>query len=119
MGSSVSEGLNEVYTEFRAVPLRWIKAVFKPAGLPYKRGSQKLTEDETMSDWQKSGWRQKPRVQMPDYTDADRLHAVEAQLAKYPPLVFAGEARTLKRQLGAASRGEAFLLRRELCRVFR
>ena len=63
-----------------------------------------------MSDWQKSGWRNKPRVQMPDYTDAERLHAVESQLAKYPPLVFAGEARTLKRQLGAASRGEAFLL---------
>ncbi|MDQ2092777.1 class II 3-deoxy-7-phosphoheptulonate synthase [Rhodalgimonas zhirmunskyi] len=63
-----------------------------------------------MSDWQKSGWRAKPRVQMPDYTDQDALHAVEAQLAKYPPLVFAGEARRLKEQLGAASRGEAFLL---------
>ena len=63
-----------------------------------------------MSDWQKSGWRQKPRVQMPDYTDADALKSVEAQLAKYPPLVFAGEARRLKAELGAASRGEAFLL---------
>ncbi len=63
-----------------------------------------------MSEWQKSSWRNKPRVQMPDYTDADRLHAVEAQLRKYPPLVFAGEARSLKAQLGAASRGEAFLL---------
>ncbi|NND22737.1 MAG: 3-deoxy-7-phosphoheptulonate synthase class II, partial [Silicimonas sp.] len=48
-----------------------------------------------MSEWQKSGWRHKPRVQMPDYTDADALHAVEAQLGKYPPLVFAGEARRL------------------------
>jgi len=63
-----------------------------------------------MSDWKKSGWRAKPRVQMPDYTDEAALHAVEAQLAKYPPLVFAGEARRLKEQLGAASRGEAFLL---------
>ena len=63
-----------------------------------------------MSDWQKSGWRSKPRVQMPDYPDADALRAVEAQLAKYPPLVFAGEARSLKKKLGAASRGEAFLL---------
>ena len=63
-----------------------------------------------MTEWQKTGWRSKPRVQMPDYTDEDRLGAVEAQLAKYPPLVFAGEARTLKKQLGAASRGEAFLL---------
>lgn len=63
-----------------------------------------------MSNWQKSNWRSKPRVQMPDYTDQDALHSVEAQLAKYPPLVFAGEARRLKAQLGAAGRGEAFLL---------
>ena len=63
-----------------------------------------------MSEWQKSGWRQKPRVQMPDYLDAQALNAVEAQLSKYPPLVFAGETRTLKAKLGAASRGEAFLL---------
>ena len=63
-----------------------------------------------MGEWQKSSWRNKPRVQMPHYTDADRLAAVEAQLRKYPPLVFAGEARSLKKKLGAASRGEAFLL---------
>ena len=63
-----------------------------------------------MSEWQKSDWRAKPRVQMPDYTDADALAAVEAQLSKYPPLVFAGEARRLKAKLGAAGRGEAFLL---------
>ena len=63
-----------------------------------------------MSEWQKSGWRQKPRVQMPDYLDTEALNLVEAQLSKYPPLVFAGETRTLKAKLGAASRGEAFLL---------
>ncbi|NRB36257.1 MAG: 3-deoxy-7-phosphoheptulonate synthase class II [Rhodobacteraceae bacterium] len=63
-----------------------------------------------MSEWQKSDWRNKPRVQMPDYTDQDKLHAVEAQLSKYPPLVFAGEARRLKDHLAAAGRGEAFLL---------
>lgn len=63
-----------------------------------------------MTNWQKSGWRAKPRIQMPEYTDQAALEAVEAQLAKYPPLVFAGEARTLKQQLAAASRGEAFLL---------
>ncbi len=60
--------------------------------------------------WTKSTWRQKPRVQMPDYTDQAALKAVEEQLAKYPPLVFAGETRKLKAALGAASRGEAFLL---------
>ena len=63
-----------------------------------------------MSDWVKTGWRTKPRVQMPDWPDAGALAAAEAQLAKYPPLVFAGEARRLKAQLGQAARGEAFLL---------
>ena len=60
--------------------------------------------------WTKTDWRAKPRVQMPVYPDADALHGVEAQLSKYPPLVFAGEARRLKKQLAAAARGEAFLL---------
>jgi 3-deoxy-7-phosphoheptulonate synthase len=63
-----------------------------------------------MGDWQKSGWRAKPRVQMPDYPDAEAVQKVEAQLSKYPPLVFAGEARKLKRTLGRAARGDAFLL---------
>ncbi|WP_171176518.1 class II 3-deoxy-7-phosphoheptulonate synthase [Ruegeria sp. HKCCD8929] len=63
-----------------------------------------------MTEWQKSNWRAKPRVQMPDYTDPAALAKVEAQLSKYPPLVFAGEARRLKQHLGAAGRGEAFLL---------
>ena len=63
-----------------------------------------------MSDWNKSDWRAKPRIQMPDYTDTAALNAVEAQLSKYPPLVFAGEARRLKALLADAARGEAFLL---------
>ena len=63
-----------------------------------------------MSEWQKTNWRNKPRVQMPDYLDQEALNAVESQLSKYPPLVFAGEARNLKSKLAAACRGEAFLL---------
>ena len=63
-----------------------------------------------MTSWQKSDWRNKPRVQMPDYTDEAALAAAEQQLRQYPPLVFAGEARALRKQLAAVSRGEAFLL---------
>ncbi len=60
--------------------------------------------------WTKSDWRAKPRVQMPDYPDAGALSLAEAQLAKYPPLVFAGEARRLKKHLAMAGQGKAFLL---------
>jgi 3-deoxy-7-phosphoheptulonate synthase len=63
-----------------------------------------------MTDWHKSDWRKLPRIQMPDYQDADALRAVEAKLASYPPMVFAGEARRLKSHLAKVSRGEAFLL---------
>ncbi|MEE9428285.1 MAG: 3-deoxy-7-phosphoheptulonate synthase class II [Paracoccaceae bacterium] len=63
-----------------------------------------------MTEWLKSGWRSKPRIQMPNYLDAQALQAVEAKLASYPPLVFAGEARRLKEALGQAAQGKAFLL---------
>ena len=60
--------------------------------------------------WNKSGWRKKERIQMPEYTDQAALNVVEDRLASYPPLVFAGEVRALKEKLAKASRGEAFLL---------
>ncbi|MEO0911409.1 MAG: 3-deoxy-7-phosphoheptulonate synthase class II, partial [Pseudomonadota bacterium] len=62
------------------------------------------------TQWQKSDWRSKERIQMPEYTDASALQAVETQLASYPPLVFAGEARRLTQQLGEVAEGKAFLL---------
>ena len=63
-----------------------------------------------MTNWQTSDWRNKPRVQMPDYLDKSALNSVEGRLASYPPLVFAGESRKLRSELAAVSRGEAFLL---------
>jgi 3-deoxy-7-phosphoheptulonate synthase len=68
------------------------------------------TKELKMTEWHKSDWRKLPRIQMPEYQDADALRAVESKLASYPPLVFAGEARRLKSHLAKVSRGEAFLL---------
>ncbi len=62
------------------------------------------------SRWSPESWRAKPIEQSPFYADAAALGEVERQLAGYPPLVFAGEARKLKRALGSAAAGEAFLL---------
>lgn len=61
-------------------------------------------------NWTPNSWRQKPVLQVPDYPDAAALAATEAQLASYPPLVFAGEARRLKKQLAKVAEGDAFLL---------
>lgn len=51
-----------------------------------------------------------PIQQVPSYPDFAALAETEARLATFPPLVFAGEARKLKKQLAAVANGEAFLL---------
>ncbi|GAB6052729.1 3-deoxy-7-phosphoheptulonate synthase class II [Magnetospira thiophila] len=63
-----------------------------------------------VQNWQPDSWRSKPVIQAPTYPDAERLQDVEARLRRFPPLVFAGEARQLKTALAAAVNGEAFLL---------
>ena len=63
-----------------------------------------------MSNWTPQSWREKPISQVPVYPDAEKLVGVEAQLAKFPPLVFAGEARELKHSLAEVAQGRAFLL---------
>ncbi|MGE0719504.1 MAG: class II 3-deoxy-7-phosphoheptulonate synthase [Alphaproteobacteria bacterium] len=60
--------------------------------------------------WTPDGWRNKPAKQMPDYPDQAALAKVEDSLRSYPPLVFAGEARRLKKALGNVAEGNAFLL---------
>ncbi|MCB1465135.1 MAG: 3-deoxy-7-phosphoheptulonate synthase, partial [Nitratireductor sp.] len=60
--------------------------------------------------WTPDSWRSKPIVQVPEYPDEQALAAVEARLASFPPLVFAGEARALKKGLASVSEGKAFLL---------
>ncbi|HZG96527.1 MAG TPA: 3-deoxy-7-phosphoheptulonate synthase class II [Mycobacteriales bacterium] len=55
-------------------------------------------------------WRSLPAAQQPGWPDQEALAAVTAELSGVPPLVFAGECRTLTARLAAVSRGEAFLL---------
>ncbi|OUS37449.1 3-deoxy-7-phosphoheptulonate synthase ['Osedax' symbiont bacterium Rs2_46_30_T18] len=63
-----------------------------------------------MDIWTPQSWRNKPIVQQPNYKDLGQVTAVEQQLAKMPPLVFAGEIRELHRQLAQVAEGKAFLL---------
>src|SRR4051812_24501605 len=60
--------------------------------------------------WTPDSWRSLPIEQAPDYADAAKLAAVEATLKGFPPLVFAGEARKLKRKLARVAEGKGFLL---------
>src|ERR671916_737807 len=75
------------------------------------RISRKDTGVSVMTErWTPDSWRSKPIQQVPAFPDLEALEGVEQQLAGFPPLVFAGEARKLKRTLAKVAKGEAFLL---------
>src|SRR6266853_5605229 len=56
------------------------------------------------------GWRDLLVAQQPDWPDAAAVEAVTREIARLPPLVFAGECDNLKERLAAVARGEAFVL---------
>ncbi len=60
--------------------------------------------------WTPSTWRDQPICQAPSYPDRETLRFVEEHIATWPPLVFAGEARALRKSLGEVCEGRAFLL---------
>ncbi len=62
------------------------------------------------SNWSPDAWRDRPVQQYPTYPDAAALEHIEGQLASFPPLVFAGEARRLKESLANVAAGQGFLL---------
>src|SRR5882757_3643092 len=62
------------------------------------------------ANWTPDSWRSRPIRQAPVYPDAGKLAEAEAKLRRYPPLVFAGEARRLKASLAQVADGRAFVL---------
>ena len=62
------------------------------------------------SGWSPAAWRTRVAEQQPDWPDAAALGRATAELRALPPLVFAGEARTLTETLATAQEGNAFLL---------
>ena len=60
--------------------------------------------------WNRDSWREFNILQQPKYPDLKELKEIEEKLKSLPPLVFAGEARSLKEELAKVCNGEAFLL---------
>ncbi|GLU13095.1 hypothetical protein SLE2022_297420 [Rubroshorea leprosula] len=60
--------------------------------------------------WTLDSWRSKKALQLPEYPDANQLESVLKTIEAFPPIVFAGEARSLEENLGEAAVGKAFLL---------
>ena len=62
------------------------------------------------SKWNPDSWKAQEARHLPAYGDVEQLSEVEARLATFPPLVFAGEARALKADLAEVAAGRGFLL---------
>src|SRR5215813_7739899 len=77
---------------------------------PARTGAKAQSRSSSAPDWTPTSWRGRPAQQMPVYEDAAALASAEARLRRYPPLVFAGEARKLRAALAKVANGEAFLL---------
>ncbi len=77
---------------------------------PSRTAAKAQSRSSSAADWSLTSWRSRPALQMPVYEDATALAGAEARLRRYPPLVFAGEARKLKAALAKVANGEAFLL---------
>jgi 3-deoxy-7-phosphoheptulonate synthase len=69
----------------------------------------------TSASWSPSSWRAYPALQQPDWPDQARLEEVRAEITRMPPLVFAGEARSLRERLADVAEGEAFVLQAGDC----
>src|SRR5688572_23972674 len=68
-----------------------------------------------LDPWEPDSWRGHPALQQPDWPDQSEVEAALAELRALPPLVFAGEARTLQDSLAQVAAGEAFLLQAGDC----
>ena len=77
--------------------------------------TQQTTHNASVAPWTPRSWREKPIKHQPTYEDASALKQVIDRLRNYPPLVFAGEARALKKALASVAAGEAFLLQGGAC----
>ena len=60
--------------------------------------------------WSLESWKTKKALQLPEYPDATELESVLKTIETFPPIVFAGEARSLEEKLAEAAMGNAFLL---------
>ena len=67
------------------------------------------------SAWTPSSWQSFPAAQQPSWPDQGALDQSLKQIASYPPLVFAGEARSLQAALAQVCAGNAFLLQAGDC----
>nr|GMC89675.1 phospho-2-dehydro-3-deoxyheptonate aldolase 2, chloroplastic-like [Ipomoea batatas] len=116
-GSSALFGANSTFKPPSAIPLPAthnanpkLKPRIKPVSAVLSSPSPKSATPDPNARWGLNSWKSKPAFQMPEYPNEEELESVLKTLEAYPPIVFAGEARSLEEKLGQAAMGNAFLL---------
>lgn len=102
--SSGSSAARSVSRPARVGPLRAVIDEASSEGIPFSSDSVHL------DDWHPSSWRDFEVLQQPEYPDDAEVRAAFKTISNMPPLVFAGECRTLQERIASASAGEAFCL---------
>lgn len=80
------------------------RVIHEPKHRPFSPDSEHLKE------WNLESWRNFPALQQPDYPSEGKVKEVSEVLKGYPPLVFAGECRSLQERLAKAATGDAFVV---------
>lgn len=84
-----------------------ISAVHSAAG---SASTKSNIPTKSIPKWSVESWKWKKALQLPEYPNEEELESVLKTLDAFPPIVFAGEARSLEERLGEAAMGNAFLL---------
>lgn len=99
-----------------AAPSRRARAIAPRAIAAPERAAQQSSSSNgtgpssSSSKWGPTSWRERTAHQQPEYPDRAEVDRAVDEIRQYPPLIFAGEARTLQERLAKAARGEAFVL---------
>lgn len=96
--------MSAVHAADSAKPSPTLKTVTTPSD-PVKKSS-----NVGSGKWTIDSWKSKKALQLPEYPNQEELQSVLKTLEDFPPIVFAGEARSLEDRLAEAAMGKAFLL---------
>ncbi|KAK9110734.1 hypothetical protein Sjap_018794 [Stephania japonica] len=102
---SPSRPISAVHAPDSAKPAKAAAAVAKSAAAAAVEAPRGVE-----GKWAVDSWKSKKALQLPEYPNREDLESVLKTVEAFPPIVFAGEARSLEERLGEAAMGRAFLL---------
>ena len=91
-------------------PLQPRRSIVVANSVEPSKSTASSTATPISTAWRLDSWKGKKALQLPEYPDQSAVDQVLQTLETFPPIVFAGEARSLEEKLAQAAMGNAFLL---------